>query len=244
MSVFRFKQFAVAHDRCAMKVGTDSILLGAWAEIVQVRSLLDIGCGSGLLALMLAQRLAQQGEDYHITALEIDSVAARQAAQNVRQSMWAPRIEVINHDLFDYVRQVKPHFDLIIANPPYFHSGVECRDSQRQTARYIAQQGHLAWLLAAQGMLNPRGKIAWVLPYDMARSLQQQLSKTALYCAKWVDVITKQGKAPQRVLLEFRLLPESAVKPQTERSEIMIYQADNQYHPDFINLTNAFYLKF
>ncbi|TNH05604.1 tRNA1(Val) (adenine(37)-N6)-methyltransferase [Testudinibacter sp. TR-2022] len=244
MSAFQFKQFAVAHDRCAMKVGTDSILLGAWAETAQVRSVLDIGCGSGLLALMLAQRLAQQGEDYHITALEIDSAAARQAAQNIRQSMWASQMEVINHDLFEYARQVKPHFDLIIANPPYFNGGVECRDAQRQTARYMAQQGHLAWLLAAQGMLNPRGKIAWVLPYDMARSLQQQLSKTALYCAKWVEVITKQGKAPQRVLLEFRLLPESAVPPQTERSEITIYQADNQYHPDFINLTKAFYLKF
>lgn len=227
-----------------MKVGTDSILLGAWAQIGQVRSVLDMGCGSGLLALMLAQRLAEKSIDYQISALELDPMAAQQAQQNVTQSPWAQWIDVLNQDLFAYAEAEKPHFDLIISNPPYFNIGVDCRDAERQTARYMAENGHLAWLLAAQNMLNPNGKIAWVLPYAMAQHLLQQLAQTALYCAKWCEVITKQGKAPQRVLLEFRLFDQIAVQAQTERSEIVIYQADNHYHPNFIALTKAFYLKF
>ncbi|MGR6980741.1 tRNA1(Val) (adenine(37)-N6)-methyltransferase [Testudinibacter sp. P27/CKL/0425] len=240
MAGFQFKQFFVAHDRCGMKVGTDSILLGAWAEVRQVRSVLDMGCGSGLLALMLAQRLAVSAADYHICALEIDSAAAQQARENIDQSPWADRIELINQDLADYARQAKPHFDLIISNPPYFAQGVECGSHARQTARYTAgSQGHLDWLLKAQALLNPQGRIAFVLPYAEGETLLRQLHQTALYCSKRVEIITKTAKPPQRLLLEFRLL-ESAV----QHAQITIYQADNQYHPEFIALTRDFYLKF
>ncbi|KGQ70336.1 tRNA (adenine-N6)-methyltransferase [Chelonobacter oris] len=240
MQPFQFKQFSVAHDRCAMKVGTDSILLGAWANIAQVRSVLDMGCGSGLLALMLAQRLAENNTNYRIAALEIDPAAAQQAQRNSRNSPWADKIDVVNQDLADYVLQARAHFDLIIANPPYFAQGVGCRNPERQTARYLgAAQGHLLWLSAAQDLLNSAGKIAFVLPYAAGENLLAQLDQTALYCTKKTAVITKHGKAAQRLLLEFGLI-ESEVAV----DEIVVYQADNRYHPDFIALTRAFYLKF
>ena len=151
MAGFQFKQFSVRHDRCAMKVGTDSILLGAWANIDQVRSVLDMGCGSGLLALMIAQRLTQRltesDSDYQITAIEIELNAAQQAKENAQQSPWAQRIRVVNRDLITFAANGQLRFDLIIANPPYFETGVDCRDDMRETARYInTSSGHLQWL--------------------------------------------------------------------------------------------------
>lgn len=243
MAGFQFKQFSVRHDRCAMKVGTDSILFGAWANIDQVRSVLDMGCGSGLLALMIAQRLTQRltesDSDYQITAIEIELNAAQQAKENAQQSPWTQRIRVVNRDLITFAANGQLRFDLIIANPPYFETGVDCRDDMRETARYInTSSGHLQWLQLAEKMLNPQGRIAFVLPYVAAENLLQQLEQTALYCNRRTEVITKQGKAPQRLLLEFSF-NESAV----QENQIVVYQPDNQYHPDFIALTRDFYLK-
>ncbi|SMB90431.1 tRNA1Val (adenine37-N6)-methyltransferase [Pasteurella testudinis DSM 23072] len=249
MSGFQFKQFNVQHDHCAMKVGTDSILLGAWVALAQVRSVLDMGCGSGLLALMAAQRLSQhyaseQDKNYRISAIEIDPAAAQQAQQNVRRSKWADKIQVVQQDLTAFAADTNARFDLIVANPPYFAAGVACRDLTRQTARYATpENSHLHWLQLAQKMLNPNGRIAFVLPFEAAEQLLQQLEHTALCCTKRTEVITKQGKPPQRLLVEFRLA-KSAVRPLTVNEQITIYQRDNRYHQDFIDLTKAFYLKF
>lgn len=245
MAGFQFKQFFVAHDRCGMKVGTDSILLGAWVDIVHVRSVLDMGCGSGLLSLMLAQRLAVVADDYRICALEIEPVAARQAQDNIDRSPWANNIELINQDLNKYAQQAMTHFDLILSNPPYFSLGVACGSHERQVARYMADQnGHLLWLLNAENLLNPQGKIAFVLPYLAGELVLQQLKQTALYCSKRIEVVTKMGKMPQRLLLEFALRSSAVEGENMETGEIVIYQPDNQYHADFIALTQDFYLMF
>ena len=143
---FRFKQFQVNHDRCAMKVGTDGILLGAWADVTQAKQILDLGCGSGLIALMLAQRSSAESK---ICAVEIDPAAAQQARENTLASPWKDKIQVYRQDIDSFCAQVESHFDLIVANPPYFEAGVACRDDERNTARYFTQS-HLHWLETAQ----------------------------------------------------------------------------------------------
>lgn len=146
---FTFKQFFVAHDRCAMKVGTDGILLGAWAPVAGVKRCLDIGAGSGLLALMLAQRTS---DSVIIDAVELESEAATQAQENVAQSPWLERINVHTADIQQWVTQQTARFDLIISNPPYYEQGVECATPQREQARYTTSLDH-------QTLLNLRGGV-------------------------------------------------------------------------------------
>ena len=229
---FRFKQFQVNHDRCAMKVGTDGILLGAWADVAQAKQILDLGSGSGLIALMLAQRSSAESR---ICAVEIDPAAAQQARENALASPWKEKIQVYQQDIDSFCTQTAQRFDLIVANPPYFEAGIACRDDERNTARYFTQS-HLHWLQTAQRCLAPNGKISFVLPFAAGETL---LKTTALYCIARCDVMTKAGKAPQRVLLTFAMQPQPL-----KHSELIIYDAQNQYHEDFITLTQDFYLNF
>src|SRR5574344_2567439 len=130
-SYFRFKQFSVFQERCAMKVGTDGVLLGAWAKVDAANRILDIGTGTGLVALMLAQRSTAM-----ITAVEIDEEAAIQAEENFCQSPWANRFEVVNSDITSY--ETDALFDVIVSNPPYFVDSLQCPDGQRSLARHLS----------------------------------------------------------------------------------------------------------
>lgn len=155
---FTFKQFFVAHDRCAMKVGTDGILLGAWAPVAGVKRCLDIGAGSGLLALMLAQRT---DDSVMIDAVELESEAAAQAQENINQSPWAERINVHTADILQWITQQTVRFDLIISNPPYYQQGVECATSQREQARYTTTLDHPSLLTCAAECITEEGFSAW-----------------------------------------------------------------------------------
>ena len=125
---FRFKQFTVWHDRCAMKVGTDGVLLGAWVSLDQARNVLDIGTGSGLIALMIAQRCLAQ-----ITGIDIDADAIGQASENASASPWGNRIRFYQADANSFQNGV---YDTIVSNPPYFRERVHCPDGQRNAARH------------------------------------------------------------------------------------------------------------
>ena len=127
---FRFKQFTVYHDRCAMKVGTDGVLLGAWTNLSQSRRILDIGTGTGLIALMMAQRVPE----VPITAIDIDAEAVNQANENFSASPWNNRLEAVLQDVCTYTE--KNSFDTIVSNPPYFINSLKCPDNQRTTARH------------------------------------------------------------------------------------------------------------
>ncbi|CDL52444.1 tRNA (adenine37-N(6))-methyltransferase TrmN6 [Klebsiella pneumoniae ISC21] len=155
---FTFKRFFVAHDRCAMKVGTDGILLGAWAPIAGVKHVLDIGAGSGLLALMLAQRT---GDDVHVEAVELDEEAAAQARENALASPWASRIEVWQADIHQWQPSQTRRYELIISNPPFFAEGVPCATSQREQARYTTTLDHASLLTCAAEHINEEGFFAW-----------------------------------------------------------------------------------
>jgi len=201
MSSFTFKQFHINQQHCAMKVGTDGILLGAWADVSDCQRILDMGTGTGLVALMLAQR---SHEHCQIEAVELDPLAAQQAQENFKASPWHNRLHLTRQDVQTYCQQTAHQFDLIVANPPYFTQA-------------------------------KKGKISFVLPYEAGKTL---INSTALYCIKQTDVITKTGKAPQRMLLTF----SREHLPQVKDS-LVIYNKNNQYTEEFIVLTKAFYLK-
>ncbi|WP_075321879.1 tRNA1(Val) (adenine(37)-N6)-methyltransferase [Histophilus somni] len=230
---FTFKQFHIKQDRCAMKVGTDGILLGAWANIDQANTLLDLGTGTGLIALMLAQR---SSEHCHISAVELDPQAYLQAKDNIQQSPWANKIKIFQQDIIVFAQDCEHKFDVITANPPYFKQGIDCASKQRNLARYTLTQSHLDWLNAAEKLLNLTGEIHLILPFEEGKSLQK---KCGLFCIRECKIITKAGKTPQRLLLSF-----SREERKCEESQLVIYDRNNQYSTEFKTLTQDFYLNF
>lgn len=232
-SGFQFKQFFVAHDQCAMKVNTDGILLGAIADIHHAKQILDIGTGTGLVALMLAQRTAN---DVQITGLEIEPSAFQQATQNVENSPWSERISLLQGDTF--CQKFAKCFELIVSNPPYFADSLPTRNSQRDLARTLTQS-HLQWLAQAKKWLAPNGKITFILPADVGEKLIGETENIGLYCTQKWQICTKSGKSPKRQILTWESVREVCVEKNLE-----IYQQDNQYSVEFRNLTKAFYLNF
>jgi tRNA1Val (adenine37-N6)-methyltransferase len=229
---FTFKQFHINHDRCAMKVGTDGILLGAWAPVEQARRVLDIGSGSGLIALMLAQR---SRSDCHIDGVELDSDAVIQARENVAASPWADRVTITESAVQGY--QAAP-YDLIVSNPPYFVAGQSFSDPARAMARHTGTLDSHALLAACDRLLAPNGEVALVLPTAMADEILCISADYDLHGICYTAVITREGKEANRVLLRL-----GRGLNRCERGDIVIHSADGAYSDRYIQLTSPFYLK-
>ncbi|MGL6334609.1 tRNA1(Val) (adenine(37)-N6)-methyltransferase [Aeromonas jandaei] len=229
---FTFKQFHINHDRCAMKVGTDGILLGAWAPVEQARRVLDIGSGSGLIALMLAQR---SRSDCQIDGVELDSDAVIQARENVAASPWADRVAITESAVQGY--QAAP-YDLIVSNPPYFVAGQSFSDPARAMARHTGALDSHALLAACDRLLAPNGEVALVLPTAMADEILCISADYDLHGICYTAVITREGKEANRVLLRL-----GRGLNRCERGDIVIHSADGAYSDRYIQLTSPFYLK-
>ncbi|WP_373777934.1 tRNA1(Val) (adenine(37)-N6)-methyltransferase [Glaesserella sp.] len=230
---FQFKQFFIAHDRCAMKVNTDGILLGAVADIVHAERILDLGTGTGLVSLMLAQRTA---ENVKIVAVELEHNAVEQATQNVVNSPWQNKIQVIQADVMQLNFSLK--FDLIVANPPYFEHSLAARNQERSLARAVLSQSHLDWLQQAKSHLSPCGNITFILPKDAAEKLIAQSSSLDLCCSEIWRISSKAGNSPKRMIVTFSLRGQPCVEKQLD-----IYDSQGQYTEAFKRLTHTFYLK-
>lgn len=231
---FTFKQFFVAHDRCAMKVGTDGILLGAWAPVAGVKRILDIGTGSGLLALMLAQRT---DESVIVDAVELDSDAAVQAQENVADSPWADRVSVQAEDVQSWAERQTIKYDLIISNPPYYEQGVECATPQREQARYTTMLDHSTLLATATGLITEEGFLCVVLPENVGNTFTQQAVNMGWHLRLRTDVAETQARLPHRVLLAF-----SPKKGECFSDRLVIRGSDQRYSEGYTALTQAFYL--
>ena len=199
---FQFKQFYVRHDRCAMKVGTDGVLLGCWAQpAVNIQNpafrLLDIGTGSGLIALMLAQRFSKA----QIEAIDIDTAAVEQAAGNFAASPWAERLHAYESRLQEW--QAEGPYDLIVSNPPYFRNSLKNPDSGRQTARHTDTLTYDELLSHSAGLLAPDGRLAVILPADAEAEMRQRAEKAELVVTHITRVFSKETKPARRVLLAF-----------------------------------------
>ena len=217
-SYFQFKQFTVRQDKCAMKVGTDGVLLGAWVDVDRCNRILDVGTGTGLIALMLAQR-----SEALIEAIDIDAAACEQAQENAAASPFAGRVQVA-HAAFANFDNAHP-YDLIVSNPPYFARSLKCPDQQRSTARH--------------NDTLPTGRVALILPYDRKEELESVCEQFRFYFVRKTAVVSVAGLSPKRLLTELQTAP--CLPP--DENQLVIEQADHSFTADYIRLTKAFYLK-
>lgn len=230
---FTFKQFFIAHDRCAMKVGTDGILLGAWAPVVGIKRVLDIGCGSGLLALMLAQRSHPVS---HIDGVELDADAAQQAQENVAASPWADNIQIHHGDIVDWSRQQSQRYDLIVSNPPYFEPGVACGTDAREMARYTTTLNYDSLLGCATQLITEEGFFCVVLPQIQGEELLTLAREQGWHLRLRTDVCEVDSRPSHRVLLAL-----SPTAGEFFHDRLVIRGPDQQYSPEFCGLTGDFY---
>lgn len=233
---FTFKQFFVAHDRCAMKVGTDGVLLGATARVSHARRVLDIGCGSGLIALMLAQR---SGPQTQIDAVELEPAAASQAAVNFSESVWSERMAVFAQDINEFARQHPTVYDLIVSNPPYFESAVACRDEARNAARYTETLTHDALLDCAAKLITPEGLFSVVLPYEIGMTFEATAHQKGWFSTGRMAVRDRPGKPLNRLLLTLSKLPADVVE-----EELALRKSEGIYSEAFCALITDFYLNY
>ena len=229
---FRFKQFTICQDRCAMKVGTDGVALGAWAPVAGVQRILDIGTGTGLIALMLAQRSAPE---CRIVALELDEAAAAQAAENVAVSPWPQKIRVAQGALQQWQDD---RYDLIVSNPPYYRHGQVLPSEARRQARHTATLSHVELLEHALRLLLPTGKLALVLPVAEGRELIALAAQMGLHLQLCQQLIPKPGKEVNRFLL---LFSREIAKPTWLES--IICTENGEYHESYRQMVAPFYLK-
>lgn len=199
---FQFKQFFVAHDRCAMKVGTDGVLLGAWAEpAVSIQPsafrILDVGTGSGLVALMLAQRFPEA----HIDAIDIDEAAVEQAAENFAASPWSERLHAYHSRLQDWQSHSVP--SLIVSNPPYFQNSLKNPDKGRELARHTDTLSYEELLYHSARLLSEHGRLAIILPAEAEQEIRTLAAQHSLFTTRVTRVYSKETKPARRVLLQF-----------------------------------------
>jgi tRNA1Val (adenine37-N6)-methyltransferase len=234
--MFSFKQFTVDQDRCAMKIGTDGVLLGAWTPLENnPYSILDIGTGTGILALMLAQRSTAE----QIDALEIDENAYEQAVDNFEKSPWNDRLFCFHAGLDEFVEEPEDEYDLIVSNPPFYTEDYYSNNEQRDLARFANAMPFEELIEAAAMFLSEKGVFAVIIPFKEEEKFVALASACELYPTKITRVKGTPTTEIKRSLLAFS-------RKKTDHylvDELIIETARHQYTPEYIELTKDFYLK-
>lgn len=213
-----------------MKVGTDAVLLGAWANIEDANRIADAGCGSGIIALMAAQRNSRA----FVTGIEIDADAANQATENCANSPFNQRIRILNADVLGYEQDV---FDHVVCNPPFHAGHVIPVNEQRMYARH-AVDGLESWFRMGFKLTTLLGKASFVLPFDTFNTIESNVQRSGWFISRYCRVIPREGKEPVRILIEL-----SKIECTCTTSEIQIEtNARGQYHKTYRELVKDFYL--
>lgn len=232
MPHFDFKQFRICHDRCTMKVGTDGVLLGAWAEVKKARRILDIGTGSGLIALMAAQRSHAE-----VTGVELHAPSVLQATENVAASPFCKRVAIVHADIRDFAPPAL--FDCILSNPPFHEEALLPPDPARACGRHTQGLSFEQLIGHARRLLAPGGLFQVVVPYPARDRFVGLCALRGLSLLHATEVVTSQRKQPKRVLLRF-IHDLTPTQPLTDR--LVLTGPDGQRSPQYAELTRDFYL--
>lgn len=236
MSTFNFKQFSVQQDRCAMKIGTDSVLLGAWCPIDNNPfSVLDIGSGTGILSLMLAQRSHAE----QIDALEIDEDAYEQCVENFENSPWSDRLFCFHAGLDEFVEEPEDEYDIIISNPPFYSEDYKTDNSQRDLARFQDAMPFEELVEAADLLLSENGIFAVIIPFKEEEHFIDLCAEVELFPVKVTRIKGSHTTPIVRSMLAFKRYELSVLTA----DELIIEINRHEYTDDYINLTKDFYLK-
>jgi tRNA1Val (adenine37-N6)-methyltransferase len=230
---FSFKQFEVYQSRSAMKVGTDAVLLGAWVDLSQTGYMLDVGTGTGVIALICAQR----NNTAIIEAIEIDEGSAEDARYNFEHSPWNDRLKMHEGDFLKIVSGEK--FDLIISNPPYFTSSLRASNPSRNAARHDDSLPAESFLPIVLKLLRPEGRLALILPTSELERWVNEASRNKLFPIRVCHVFTLAHKDPARVMIEFS--PGFSGEPRME--SLLIEKSPGEITEAYKQLIKDFYLK-
>lgn len=230
--MFRFKQFAVEHKQSSMKVGTDAVLLGAWARCDSAQSILDIGTGSGVISLLLAQR-----SQAHITAIDIHEASVTEATKNFTNSPWASKLTATQSRLQDYSPKTK--FDLIVSNPPFFRNCLKVQDPIRNKARHDDALPFEELLSGIERLMAREGRFVIILPTAEFIIFEKMAKNAQFYPSELLRIYSTPEKPCIRVLAEFSRGNKTSVS-----SDLSIHHSDGSYTAAYKQLTAAFYLEF
>ena len=232
-STFRFKQFGISQQRTAMKLGTDAVLLGAVACVPDDGTVLDIGTGTGIVAIMAAQR----SSNARITGIELNGEACADAVANAAASPWSDRIEVVRGDVrtFDPGRR----FDCIVSNPPYYEGQTRSGDAGRDMARHDGDLTYAELMRSAARLLADEGTCTVIIPADCTADMVREANANGLFLSRETAIVTREGKAARRTILQFRRKVETITA-----ETITVRDKDGNYTEQYAGLTRDFYLFF
>ena len=233
---FKFKQFSLFQKEAAMKIGTDGVLLGAWPDYSEPRNILDIGTGTGLVALMLSQRFAKA----EITAIEIDKNAALEAKQNFENSDWKDRLSLLNIDFFEMECETK--YDMLVCNPPYFTTDLKSPNKKRATARNGAFST-LSLLNNIRKFMHSKSQLSLIFPADQLDVYDKEANRNGLIRSQTLFVKPTNEKPPIRILATYSVQSESTLVA-NEGYLIIEEGGRHKYSSQYMKLTSEFYLKF
>ena len=235
MKPFKFKEFTIHQDQCAMKVGTDGVLLGAWASLdKQPESILDIGAGTGLIALQLAQRSSAE----IIDAIELDDAAYEQCVANFEASSWADRLFCYHAGFDEFVDEIEDRYDLIVSNPPFYAEDVASSNQSRDKARQNSSLPFEELVQGASHFLNEDGIFAVIIPFKEEQNFTELAKNVGLFLNRITRVKGNPGTDFKRSLMEFTFHQNEPII-----DALVIEEERHQYTKEYIDLTQAFYLK-
>ncbi len=232
---FQFKQFKIIQEKSAMKVGTDGALLGAWANIFGIKNVLDVGAGTGLISLMIAQRSSAK-----ILGIEIEKNAAVEANENVQRSPWKNRVAIENRSFQEFEMSSKGKFDLIISNPPFFTDSYKNKNTNLAIARHNDLLPFSVLIKGSIKLLSKNGKLAIIIPVIQAKIFIELAKREGLNLCRLTTVKPNAKKDSNRFLMEF-IQNETLLK----KDYLIIYnETGTDYTDSYKQLTRDFYLKF
>ena len=250
MGVFRFKEFEVVNERSAMKVNTDGVLLGAAMTILPSdRTMLDVGTGTGTIALMAAQRassaiqnpsfvILNEVKNLRIDAIDIDEASASEASANFINSPWNSILKAHHLPLEEFAASAETVYDLIFSNPPYFEDSLTAPDERKSTARHTSDGLSYRDIFEfAKDRLSEKGRVSLVLPADQEAALTRYARMCGLYLFRILRVRTVPRKAPSRIIAEF-----SRTRCAELSEELLTIQDEGKYTQEYLSLTGDFYL--